>query len=114
MGEMVRPAVRTIRNLPVDVTPGAREVAIVTGFRSVQEDALKPVMDALDILEKLSETEWRRGYLVAGPARNFDWRDAPFTHYESFADFYQQELAATWGAVGQATANVQKVPAWRY
>src|SRR5438309_319856 len=97
MSETVRQSTRTIRDLPAEVTPGAHQVAVVTGFRSVQERYLEPVMQSLKDLESLPADEWKRGFLVAGQAKDFDWRDAPFKRYESFIHFYNQELAHVWG-----------------
>lgn len=85
---------RTLADLPEDVSPGAREVAILTLHRAVQAKVLQPVIDALKTLE--ARTDWAGGYLVI---EHYDqtWRDAPFKHYASFEDFYATELETTWG-----------------
>ena len=85
---------RTVADLPIDVTPGARQVAMVTTFRAAQADLLEPIMQALEELEALPN--WEGGFLVADNIR-FNWKTAPFKHYKSFSDFYQQELAEIWG-----------------
>ncbi|MGD0106581.1 MAG: hypothetical protein ABSC06_21455 [Rhodopila sp.] len=79
--------------MPIDVTPGARQVAQLTAWRATQGYALEPVEAALKELSKLSD--WAGGFLVADTI-NFDWRTAPFRHYGSFVDFYRKELEPTW------------------
>jgi hypothetical protein len=67
---------------------------MVTMFRAAQADLLEPIMSAL---RELSEKkDWTGGFLVAERGR-FNWATAPFKHYASFEDFYEQELAETWG-----------------
>jgi len=85
---------RVLADLPSEVTPGARQVAILTRHRAAQAELLEPVMAALRDLEAMAD--WSRGFMVFDHV-NTTWRDAPFKHYASFANFYQQELAETWG-----------------
>jgi hypothetical protein len=95
-------AMRALEDLPVDVTPGARQVAMVTMHRSAQAELLEPIVTALRELEALSD--WSGGFLVIDNIRR-TWRDAPFKRYASFADFYQQELATTWGQWSELQAT---------
>lgn len=85
---------RTLDDLPVDVSPGARQVAMVTMFRSAQAEYIEPIVIALRELEALKD--WTGGHLVIDKITR-TWRDAPFKHWKSFEDFYNQELAETWG-----------------
>jgi hypothetical protein len=83
------------------VHPGAREIATLTIIARSQDWQFKPLMEALEVASKI--TDWSHSWMVAenikgdqfGP--RFNWRDAPYRHYKSFADFYEQELEATWG-----------------
>jgi hypothetical protein len=100
--EAISPANTVLRNvgrglvdLPSDVTPGARQVAQLTAWRAAQSYAIAPIGAALEELSKLSN--WSGGFLVAETI-NFDWRTAPFKHYDSFEDFYRKELEPTWRA----------------
>jgi hypothetical protein len=85
---------RTLDDLPEDLSPFAREVAILTLHRAVQARVLQPIMAALEKLE--ARTDWSGGHLVI---ENYSqtWRNAPFKHYTSFEDFYAMELESTWG-----------------
>jgi hypothetical protein len=89
----IRKAARGLVDLPTDVTPGARQVAQLTAWRSAQAYALDPVRDALTTLRTLPD--WTGGFLVADTI-DFDWRTCPFKHYKSFEHFYQEELETTW------------------
>jgi hypothetical protein len=95
-------AMRALEDLPADVTPGARQVAMVTMHRSAQAELLEPIVTALRELEALPD--WSGGFLVIDNIRR-TWRDAPFKRYASFADFYQQELATTWGQWSELQAT---------
>jgi hypothetical protein len=85
---------RTLSDVPDDLSPFAREVAILTLHRSVQAKVFQPIIDALKKLE--ARTDWSGGHLVIEHHRQ-TWIDAPYKHYESFADFYAKELETTWG-----------------
>jgi hypothetical protein len=85
---------RTLDDLPNDLSPFAREVAVLTLHRAVQAKVLQPIMDALKKLE--ARTDWSGGHLVI-EHHSQTWRDAPFKHYKSFPDFYARELETTWG-----------------
>ena len=93
--EVLGRAGRSLVDLPTDVTPGARQVAQLTAWRAAQSYAIDPVTAALEELSKLPD--WSGGFLVADTV-NFDWRTAPFKHYDSFEDFYRRELEPTWEA----------------
>lgn len=92
---VLRQAVRGLVDLPVDVTPGARQVAQLTAWRCAQDAALGKVTAAIEELSSL--TDWSGGFLVADTV-NFDWRTCPFRHYASFHDFWLQEMEPTWQA----------------
>lgn len=99
VGEAIAPAKsmlsRSLNDLPSDVTPGAKQVAMLTAWRTAQADAIERVTAALDMLETLPD--WSGGFLVCD-AINFDWRTAPFKRYASFTDFFDTELRDTWEA----------------
>lgn len=94
--KMSEPQLRSLADLPSDVTPGVKEVCMLTAISRADEAALGPVVKALKFLEKLPESDWRGKFLVADEA-NFNWRTAPLRHYDSFQDFYERELSKTWG-----------------
>jgi hypothetical protein len=85
---------RALGDLPEDMSPGARQVAMLTAHRAAQAALLEPIHQALKELEAMPD--WSGSVLVAGSGR-FDWRTALIKRYDSFQDFYQQELAETWG-----------------
>lgn len=93
--DVLHRAGRGLVDLPTDVTPGARQVAQLSAWRAAQDYAIAPVGAALEELSKLPD--WTGGFLVANSI-NFDWRTAPFRHYDSFADLYRKELEPTWRA----------------
>jgi hypothetical protein len=87
---------RKLEDMPEFVPPGAREAALITIFAREQDFAFEPVMKALEVLSKLED--WSHKFLVADKLNpHFNWKDSPFKKYASFADFYKQELEATWG-----------------
>lgn len=86
--------VRSLMDLPNDVTPGARDVAQLTAWRTAQVCALPQMVDALARLRNLKD--WKGGFLIADKL-NFDWKTAPFKRYASFEEFYETELADTYG-----------------
>lgn len=92
---VLRQAVRGLVDLPVDVTPGARQVAQLAGWRCAQDYALGPVTEAIEELSKLEN--WSGGFLVTD-STNFDWRTCPFRRYASFEDFWRTEMEPTWRA----------------
>src|SRR5262245_15714928 len=95
------PVPRALDDMEQLVHPGAREIATLTVIARSQDWQFKPLMEALQIASKI--TDWSHPWMVAenikgdklGP--RFNWRDAPYRYYQSFADFYEQELEATWG-----------------
>ena len=40
---------------------------------------------------------------------DYNWRTAPWRHYESFADFYQRECAPVWGGWSELQDTYQKL-----
>lgn len=93
-GDFQRTVTRTLADLPVDKSPGAADVALVTAVREVQAKSFIPVAEALKRLEALQD--WSGGFLVAEGGR-FSWQTAPFKRYASFDEFYRTELKSTWG-----------------
>jgi hypothetical protein len=85
---------RAFRDLPDDLSPGAKQVARLTAWRSWQSYALDPIMRDLEFLSKLED--WECEFLVADKV-GFNWRTAPWRRYASFRDFYTKELEATYG-----------------
>lgn len=103
---------RKLDDLPASVRPGSREAALVTIFAREQEFALKPVMEALEVLSKLED--WSQSFLVADELTGlFNWRNAPFKKYASFADFYARELEETWGTWKELQTSWAEVVAGR-
>ena len=100
---LLRHTVDSLVNLPSDVTPGARQIAQLTAWRAAQSYAIKPIRAALEQLNRL--TDWSGGFLLADTV-DFDWRTAPFKHYDSFEDFYRRELESTWGIARQVGCPV--------
>lgn len=97
---------RRLIDLPTDVTPGARQVAQLTAWRSAQSYAIGPIGAALEELQQLPT--WEGGFLIADTL-DFDWRTAPFKRYKSFEDFYHEELEETWGAWDQLQETYRKL-----
>lgn len=93
---------RRIDDIPKDFAraDGAREIAVLTLTALSHDFEFKPVMDALEKLAALDD--WSHSFFVAHTGRNqrptFDWREAPQRKYESFKDFYAQELEQTFGS----------------
>jgi hypothetical protein len=100
---------RTLADLPDDVTPGARQVAMVTMFRAAQADLLQPIMEALRQLSELPAETWTSGGFLVADHINFSWRTAPFKHYVSFDEFYEQELAEIWGRWSDLQATYEQL-----
>ena len=92
--QVIDAQVRSLMDLPNDVTPGARDVAQLTAWRTAQVCAVPEMVEALGRLKKLKD--WKGGFLIADKI-NFDWKTAPFVRYASFEDFYEKELADTYG-----------------
>ena len=67
-------AERTMADLPKDVTPGAKQVARLTAWRSAQEFVFADIMGDLEVLRRLAD--WSGVFVVADGVR-FDWRKAP-------------------------------------
>jgi hypothetical protein len=77
---------------------GGKAMAAATLIARTQDWQLKPLMDALETLSKVKD--WDHSWLVAQEidgSPSFNWRDAPSRRYASFQDFYDRELAPTWG-----------------
>ncbi len=105
-GETVRAAGRSLADLPKDVTPGAKQVARLTAWRSAQEFVFADIMRDLEELRRLED--WSGVFIVAD-GLDFDWRKAPLKRYESFKHFYKEELQATWGKWEDLQATYRKV-----
>lgn len=82
---------RRIRDIPQDLSPGARQVALLTSVTKAQASTIKPMAEALTTLKALGPDIWSAEFLVADKMV-FDWRTAPWRRYESFEDFYDTEL----------------------
>jgi len=101
---------RALSDLPKEVPPGARDVAVVTAWRAALEKAYEPVTTALENLAR--QQDWSLGYIVADTL-DFNWRTAPIRHYASFQDFYDRELSAVWREWGELHKTTRKIAAGR-
>jgi len=88
---------RRIRDLPKDMSPGSREVALLTAVTKAQAESIIPMAEALQSLRDKGPDIWSGKFLVAEEG-DFNWRTAPWKKYESFEDFYDKELAPVFGA----------------
>jgi hypothetical protein len=105
---------RALDDVAQFVGEGAKEVAVLTVVARQQAFELAPVMEALQKLSKV--TDWSHKFLVAHDLKpnprnwtSFDWRDSPWRKYESFEDFYRQELEQVWGRWADLQATYAKV-----
>jgi hypothetical protein len=86
---------RRLDDMPGLVTPGAKEVALITLFAREQDFALMPITEAMQVLSKLDD--WSGKFLAADEVHpHFNWKTQPFKSYASFEDFYDRELRETW------------------
>lgn len=106
---------RRIEDLPAELPPGVRAVAIVTVSARQQDFAFGPVMKSLELLSQMTSEEWASSkYMVAPPQQkgkyvSFRWQNAPERKYKSFVDFYRRELEPTWGKWENLKALYAKV-----
>jgi len=100
---------RRLEDLPSKLPAGVREVAIVSVFAREQDFAFDPVQKALQSLALLED--WSGSFLVAPDnlSTSFNWRNAEWRKYQSFADFYQRELENTWGSWEQLQEKFAQV-----
>jgi Protein of unknown function (DUF3102) len=86
-------------DMPAYVQPGVREAALVTLVAQEMQVSFKAFVEALKVLEGL--TDWSHAFLIADEmtvsGRGWSWRRQPLRKYASFQDFYEQELAKTFG-----------------
>lgn len=82
--------------LPEDMSPGARQVALLTSVTKAQASTIVPMAEALAELKQLGPDIWPCNFLVADKAE-FNWRKATWRRYESFDDFYDRELRPIYG-----------------
>lgn len=106
--DMLDEVSRGLVNLPNDESPGARDAAQLTAWRSAQNYALKPVTEALGTLRRLEK--WDGEFLVADTI-NFNLRTAPLRQYASFEQFYRDELEETWSAWEAIHAEARRLVA---
>jgi hypothetical protein len=99
---------KSIRVLPADLSPGAREVSLLSATTKAQATAIAPMAEALESLRAKGPGIWRGGFLVAGDG-DFDWRTAPWRRYESFEDFYDTELAPVFAAYEELVRHARAV-----
>jgi hypothetical protein len=64
--------------------------------------------EALAALKSLGPQIWPGKFLIADKAE-FNWRTAPWVHYESFEDFYDRELAPIYGDYEEFVRNHTKM-----
>src|SRR6516164_4028 len=100
---------RRLEDLPSKLPAGVREVAIVSVFAREQDFAFDPVQKELQSLALLED--WSGSFLVAPDnlSTSFNWRNAEWRKYQSFADFYQRELENTWGSWEQLQEKFAQV-----
>jgi hypothetical protein len=98
----------SIRVLPKDLSPGAREVALLTAVTKAQAEHIVPMAEALQSLKDKGPDIWQGQFLVAA-GEKFDWRTAPWRRYASFEDFYDQELAPVYGAYEEFLQTADRV-----
>jgi hypothetical protein len=97
-GSATAGAMRDLMAMGEFVHEGGKEMAAATLIARSQDWQLKPMMEALETLSKV--TNWDHSWMVAQKvdgSPSFDWRNAPSRRYASFQDFYNKELAATSG-----------------
>lgn len=99
---------KSIRVLPDVLTPGSKEVALLTAVTKAQADSIMPMAEALESLRDKGPEIWGSAFLVAADG-DFNWRTAPLRRYESFEDFYDTELAPVYGSYEEFVRVTAKV-----